>query len=96
MLRILFFHGVGYLNKNQLYKIIICKQEEQQSRLWLCLYKKKTNLMGNSNSWKFKGKFELWKFEKLSSQLIVHLFIACGFLKHSIYYKRAINDLIAR
>ena len=59
MLRILFFHGVGYLNKNQLYKIIICKQEEQQSRLWLCLYKKKINLMGNSNSWKFKGKFEI-------------------------------------
>ena len=42
MLRILFFHGVGYLNKNQLYKIIICKQEEQQSRLWLCLYKKES------------------------------------------------------
>ena len=111
--------------------------------------------MGNSNSWKFKGKFELWKFEKLSAQLIVHLknfllllykdlyilnlleipfkihmdkliqqkttlhllkfclvinsetsteyvrikwesefYIACGFLKHSIYYKRTINDQI--
>ena len=40
MLRILFFHGVGYLNKNQLYKIIICKQEEQQS-VYGCVYVKR-------------------------------------------------------
>ena len=82
-----FFHGVGYLNKNQLYKIIICKQEEQQSRLWLCLYKKKINLMGNSNLGSLKGNSIKWESE---------FYIACGFLKHSIYYKRAINDLIAR
>ena len=37
-----------FVNKNQ-----------PKFRLWLCLYKKKINLMGNSNSWKFKGKFEI-------------------------------------